>query len=214
MACRRLFLLMVLLAPLIGVSFGNGQGLTRPGAKQLKAWVAELGSGRFEVRARAERQLTELGETALPALQDAAANADDLEVRRRAGKLAEALLARREERAWQKLVQEFQDHPLEQLAPRLVKETSSPTEHDWKLLTRMIEIAEKRAGDVAGRAFPMPKLDVAKLTTQRHLQRSPIINARLLVDGAAVKQDVQANLRNCLVVCNGNLPRMETIHDS
>jgi HEAT repeat protein len=58
--------------------------------QKIRSLVNQLGSKRFQEREEAARQLSLLGKTALPALQDAA-KSTDAEVRRRAQQLMERL---------------------------------------------------------------------------------------------------------------------------
>ncbi|MBL8753380.1 MAG: PDZ domain-containing protein [Planctomycetes bacterium] len=60
-------------------------------AKDVGAWIQDLGSDSYRTRLDAERALRKLGEAARPALEQAAASADDAEVQWRARRLVRQL---------------------------------------------------------------------------------------------------------------------------
>jgi WD40 repeat protein len=64
----------------LGKHLGAGKGAT---AEQVQRWISDLGSERFAVREAASRNLERLGRAAEPALRQALARGQPLEVRRR-----------------------------------------------------------------------------------------------------------------------------------
>jgi hypothetical protein len=62
-------------------------------AERLQQLIAQLGDPKFKVREQAAAELSRLGRPALRALKEAAANSKDLEVRKRAKAVAEAIQA-------------------------------------------------------------------------------------------------------------------------
>src|SRR5262245_16633270 len=75
--------LLVLLTP-------PALALPPPSSLQAARLIEQLGSPGFAEREAAHKKLEALGERALPALQKAAKDAKDAEVRRRAGRLVQA----------------------------------------------------------------------------------------------------------------------------
>jgi gas vesicle protein len=58
--------------------------------KEMKRWIAQLGSARFRDREQATHELAKLGKSALPSLKEAT-KSPDAEVRRRAQQLVEQM---------------------------------------------------------------------------------------------------------------------------
>ncbi len=63
----------------------------KPDAAAVARWIERLGDDDFDKREEASQKLEAAGEVALPALQEAAENYADPEVRSRAGKIARAI---------------------------------------------------------------------------------------------------------------------------
>jgi hypothetical protein len=67
--------------------------------ERLQKLIGQLGDSKFKVREQAAQELSRLGRLALPALKEAAADNKDVEIRKRAKALAEAIQARDRPRA-------------------------------------------------------------------------------------------------------------------
>jgi hypothetical protein len=65
--------------------------LASPSRADIQKLIEQLGSGNYEERQAANNRLAEIGEPAWNALRKAAATNDDLEIRRRAGRLAQEI---------------------------------------------------------------------------------------------------------------------------
>jgi uncharacterized protein (TIGR03067 family) len=76
---------------LIAARTGSSDAGKETAAARVARLVAQLGADRFAQREAASKELEAVGEPALPALRKAAASSDNLEVRRRAERIIQAL---------------------------------------------------------------------------------------------------------------------------
>jgi hypothetical protein len=210
-------------------------------ASQIKTLIARLGSERFQARVKAEKRLDELGEAALAALKEAAAKAEDLEVRSRASKLVHRIVARVEEREWQKFVSEHGIAPLDRLIEEIAKDPARDDENAWKMVKTLGNLITKRAGELGGREWAVEKFDVAALPFRRDLTTGLLGRIALdtpsktinLISSIAIRNgplgrtsvndswvfvngDIEelTGIWNSLIVCRGNIGKSVTIRDS
>jgi hypothetical protein len=224
--------LLTCLVFLSGASRAPAQGTTAPKAAtvpgpEIDKLIEQLGSDQFKAREEAGRKLLALGEAALPALEKAR-RAGDVEVRRRADRLAAAINRLREERLLRRLVAEVNKGGIDQFIEHMVMRPKFATEQRWLQAEELARAITLRASELAGRPFRAPRTRSRSLLRGLDGKVTPMRDCLCVSQGSVqyvagltnvilfVNGDMKdcTGVNNCVILCNGSISGTTSVSNS
>src|SRR5262249_19790951 len=181
-------------------------------AAELARLVKQLQSSDFKTREKAAQELSKLEE--VPAiLRGVAKNTDvDLEGRRRAQAIIDAITERLEEKAFQAMVADLSKIELDRFVRRMITEEKFAGDKQWEVIEAVTKAVTKRANDLAGRKYPVPDFDMKSMPIANlAVERGGFHNKRLLLSDPNVQI---TGVSGSIVLCTGLRPRMTSVTNS
>jgi hypothetical protein len=181
-------------------------------AAELARLVKQLQSFDFKTREKAAQELTKLED--VPAiLREVAKSSDvDLEARRRAQAIIDAITERLEEKAFQAMVADLSTIELDRFVRRMITDKKFAGANQWKVIEAVTKAVTKRANDLAGNKYPVPNFDVKSM---------PIANLADEGVGFAGKRFLLSDpntqitsVNDSIVLCTGFRPWITSVENS
>jgi PDZ domain len=194
-----LFLFPAFMLPLRAVA-------AEPSAKEIAAWIEQLGSAKFAERESASRKLA-----ALDDVPDALENAIDSanpEIARRAKAAVRNIRERNFERLLQKDLAVINAAGFDLFLERMQHQPGYATDSRWRSLERVIDGMTARAGKLGNVGYRKPFDDCTTMPV--HAELSPLGEggSRLLLEGLNTRY---SKMSRCVVACAGSFSRVNTI---
>jgi hypothetical protein len=223
----RCVLVVILAWPFVAVLFGqeadkgkeikvakDGEKLpkARLDAASVARLVKQLQSSDFKTREKAAQELSKLEEVPT-ILREVAKSSDvDLEGRRRAQAIIDAITERLEEKAFQALVADLSKIELNRFVRRMITDENFAGDNQWKVIEAVAKAVTNRANDLAGRKYPVPDFNMKSMPIA-NLATKPIgfgSNRLLLSDPNTQITSVSGSI----VLCTGFRPWITSVTNS
>ena len=212
----RVFLSLIALTALFheirgqAVSQEKPTGAIKRDPAKVRRLIEQLKSKDFKTRERATRELSALDEA--PDALRAAATSDDPEVRRRALNALSQVTQRVEERAFKVLVANLHKIELDRLVRLMVSDKRFADDKQWELIQAITRAVTKKANELGGQRFPVPKLDMKAIPfADPARDRNVIGNRRLLLSRS---KPYITLVQNSVVLCTGPTPGFNSLSNA
>jgi hypothetical protein len=192
--------LFLLAAPLLPLRAAE------PSAKEVAAWIEQLGSMKFAERESASRKLAALDE--VPEALEKAIDSTNPEVARRAKAAVHNIRERNFDRLLQKDLAAVNADGFDLFLERMLHQPGYATENRWRSIERVVDGMAARAGKLGNIGYRKPFDDCTTMPV--HTELSPLGEAgsRLLLDGLNMRY---SKMSRCLCLCSGSFGRVSTI---
>lgn len=174
----------------------------------IEKLVGQLKSTDFKTRQLAEKELLKLEDIPAP-LREAAKSAD-LETRRRAQAIVDVINGRLEEKAFQAMLKDMHKIEIDRFVRRMVTDEKFADDKAWGLIEKFVQAVVKRANELGGREYPVPKFDLKSMPLANPATERIWSGKRVLLDNH--NGSIWAN--NNVILCTGTLPRETGISNS
>ena len=195
----RLFLVAALMLPLRAVA-------AEPSAKEIAAWIEQLGSAKFAERELANRKLAALDD--VPDALEEAIDSTNPEIARRAKAAVHNIRERNFERLLQKDLAVINADGFDLFLERMMHQPDYATESRWRSLERLIDGMTARAGKLGNIGYRKPFDECTTMPVHKELAPLGEGGSRLLLEGLNTRY---SKMSRCLVACAGSFSRVNTI---